>query len=52
MGSHGPPEILEVGSVPRTVKKKINFINLPVSQNEGLSPSCIALSFDGFGSIS
>jgi hypothetical protein len=22
------------------------------SQNEGLSPSCIALSFDGFGSIS
>jgi hypothetical protein len=33
-----------------SVKKKINWINL--SQNEGLSPSYIALSFDGFGSIS
>jgi hypothetical protein len=33
-----------------TVKKKVNFINS--TQNEGLSPSCIALSFDGFGSIS
>jgi hypothetical protein len=33
-----------------TVKKKVNFINS--SENEGLSPSCIALSFDGFGSIS
>jgi hypothetical protein len=31
------------------VKKKVNFIN--VSQNKGLSPSCIALSLDGFGSI-
>jgi hypothetical protein len=30
--------------------KKVNFINL--SENEGLSPSGIALSFDGFGSIS
>jgi hypothetical protein len=30
-------------------KKKVNFINS--SQNEGLSPSCIALSFDRFGSI-
>jgi hypothetical protein len=26
------------------VKKKVNFINS--SQNEGLPPSCIALSFD------
>jgi hypothetical protein len=35
----------------KTVKKtKTNFINS--SQNEGLSPSHIALSFDGFGSIS
>jgi cbb3-type cytochrome oxidase subunit 1 len=34
----------------KIVKKKVNFINS--SQNEGLSPSCIALSFDGFGSIS
>jgi hypothetical protein len=33
-----------------TVKEKVNFINS--SQNEGLSPSCIALSFGGFGSIS
>jgi hypothetical protein len=33
----------------KTVKKKVNFINL--SQNEGLSPSCRALSFDEFGSI-
>jgi hypothetical protein len=33
-----------------SVKKKVNFINS--SQNEGLSPSGIALSFDGFGSIS
>jgi hypothetical protein len=33
-----------------TVKKKVNFVNS--SQNEGLSPSGIALSFDGFGSIS
>jgi hypothetical protein len=31
----------------KTIKNKINL-----SQNEGLSPSCIALSFDGFGSIS
>jgi hypothetical protein len=31
-------------------KKKVNFVNS--SQNEGLSPSGIALSFDGFGSIS
>jgi hypothetical protein len=34
-----------------TVKKrKVNLINL--SQNEGLCPSGIALSFDGFGLIS
>jgi hypothetical protein len=33
-----------------TVKIKVNFMNS--SQNEGLSPSGIALSFDGFGSIS
>jgi hypothetical protein len=32
------------------VKKKVNFVNS--SQNEGLSPSGIALSFDRFGSIS
>jgi hypothetical protein len=31
-------------------KEESKFINS--SQNEGLSPSCIALSFDGFGSIS
>jgi hypothetical protein len=34
----------------KTVKKKVNFINS--SQNERLSPSSIALSFDEFGSIS
>ena len=34
----------------KAVKKKVNFINS--SRNEGLSPSCTALSFDGFGSIS
>jgi hypothetical protein len=33
-----------------TVKKSVIFINS--SQNEGLTPPCIALSFDGFGSIS
>jgi hypothetical protein len=33
-----------------TVEKKVNFINS--TQNKGLSPSRIALSFDGFGSIS
>jgi hypothetical protein len=33
-----------------TVKKKVNFKNS--IQNEGLSPSCIVLSFDRFGSIS
>jgi hypothetical protein len=33
----------------KTIKKKVNLINS--SQNEGSSPSCIALSFDGFGSI-
>jgi hypothetical protein len=32
------------------LSRKVNFINL--FQNEGLSPSCIALPFDGFGSIS
>jgi hypothetical protein len=32
----------------KAVKKKVNFINS--SKNEGLSPSCTALSFDGFGS--
>jgi hypothetical protein len=31
-------------------EKKINFRN--IIQNKGLSPSCIALSFDGFGTIS
>jgi hypothetical protein len=31
-------------------EKKVNFVNS--SQNKGLSPSGIALSFDGFGSIS
>jgi hypothetical protein len=34
----------------RTIKYKVNFINS--FRNEGLSPSCIDLSFDGFGSIS
>jgi hypothetical protein len=33
-----------------SVSKKVNFINW--SQNEWLSPSCKALSFDGFDSIS
>jgi hypothetical protein len=33
-----------------TVKEKVNFVNS--SQNKGLFPSCMALSFDGFGSIS
>jgi hypothetical protein len=33
-----------------TVKKKQNFVNS--YQNEGLSPSCIALFFDRFGSMS
>jgi hypothetical protein len=33
-----------------TVKRNANFINS--SQNDELFPSCIALSFDGFGSIS
>jgi hypothetical protein len=33
------------------VKKKVNFIHVNLSQKEGLSPSCIALSFDGFDSI-
>jgi hypothetical protein len=32
-----------------TVKKKVKFVNS--FQNEGLSPSGIALSFNGFGSI-
>jgi hypothetical protein len=31
-------------------RKKVNFINS--SENEGLSPSCIALFYDGFGSLS
>jgi hypothetical protein len=30
-------------------QEKVNFVNS--SQNEGLSPSGIALSFNGFGSI-
>jgi hypothetical protein len=33
----------------KTVKKKVNFMNSYL--NEGLSPSCIALSVDRFGSI-
>jgi hypothetical protein len=33
-----------------SVKEKYFFSNS--SQNKGLSPSCIALSFNGFGSIS
>jgi hypothetical protein len=33
-----------------SVKKKVHFINS--SQNERLSPSCIALTFDGLGTIS
>jgi hypothetical protein len=41
-------------SISRTLDpnfvKKVNFINS--SQNEGLSPSCITLSFNGFGLIS
>jgi hypothetical protein len=38
----------------KAVKKKLNFINSSEiqSENDGLSPSFIALSFDGFGSIS
>jgi hypothetical protein len=34
----------------KAVKKKVNFINS--SRNEELSPSCTALSFNRFGSIS
>jgi hypothetical protein len=34
----------------KTAMKKVNFINS--SQNEGLPPSCIALSYYGFGAIS
>jgi hypothetical protein len=32
-----------------TVKKKVNFVNS--SQHGGSSPSGIALSFDGFGTL-
>jgi hypothetical protein len=41
---------LKIENKNLTVKKKVNFMNS--SENEGLSPTCIALSFDGFGSIS
>jgi hypothetical protein len=34
----------------KTVRERVNFINS--SQNEGLSPSYIALSLDGFSSFS
>jgi hypothetical protein len=34
----------------KNVQKKVILINS--SQNEGLSPSCIALSFNAFGSVS
>jgi hypothetical protein len=37
-------------NVNNSVKKNVNFIYS--FQNEGSSPSCIALSFDEFGSIS
>jgi hypothetical protein len=42
--------LLENTNMNSTVRKKVNFINS--SQNDGLSPSCIALSSDGFDSIS
>jgi hypothetical protein len=41
--------LLKNTDINKTVQKKIGFINS--SQNEGLYPSCIALSFDGFGSL-
>jgi hypothetical protein len=44
------PSLLKNTNMNKTVKKKVNFINS--SQNEGLYPSWIAPSFDGFGSIS
>jgi hypothetical protein len=49
-GDIGVPYLLKNTNMNWTVKKKENFINS--SQNEGLSPSCISLSFNGFGSIS
>jgi hypothetical protein len=42
--------LLKNTNINKAVKKKVHFINS--SQNDGLSPSCIALSLDGFGSIS
>jgi hypothetical protein len=44
------PYVMSKKQLNKTVKKKVNFINS--SQNEGLSPSGIALSFDGLSSIS
>jgi hypothetical protein len=41
--------LLKNMNMNNSVKKKVNFINS--SQNKGLSPSFIALSFDGLGSI-
>jgi hypothetical protein len=38
--------LLKNTNMNKTVKKKVNFMNS--SQNERLSSSCIALSFDGF----
>jgi hypothetical protein len=45
-----PLVLKQVFGTDSVVQKKVNFLNS--SKNEGLSPSCIALSFDGFGSIS
>jgi hypothetical protein len=41
--------LLKIMNMNNAVKKKANFINS--CKNEGLSPSSIALSFDGFSSI-
>ena len=42
--------LLKIRIWVKLLRKKVNFINS--TRNEGLSPSCTALSFDGFGWIS
>jgi hypothetical protein len=42
--------LLKNTNMNKTLKKKVNFVDS--SQNEGLLPSCIALSFDGSDLIS
>jgi hypothetical protein len=50
VGNYFSKKMSETYHLSLTVEKNENFINS--SQNEGLSPSYISLSFDGFGSIS